>query len=155
MNRRRSRGRICGRASRRRRISTESQSTALRSCGKNAEALRASKFALALVERIEHVRLENNRGRHMKKVEGSGAKLPGIPARKNQRLFPDLGTNRLYAKHTHSLMLLEDLVDGPSLGPCPLFSEHSQLDGVGEFRLAKRGEEKYRLGLHQGGGGSR
>ncbi len=69
----------------------------------------------------------------MENVKCSGAKFRAMPARKNQRLFPDLGTKGRNAKHTCGLMLLEGLVDGPSLGPCPLFSEHSQLDGVGEF----------------------
>jgi hypothetical protein len=123
-----------------------------RSAWKNPRPLRLGKFALPFVERIKDVGPQNKCGCNMEKVERSGAKSRAVLTRKNQSLFPDLRTKRRNEKYTGGLMLQKQIVNGPSLEARPFLSEHSQLDGVGEFRLAQRGQQKYGFGPNQASG---
>ena len=125
-----------------------------RSSWKNLQPLRSGKCALANVKRIEDVRLENKCGGNVEKIECSGAQLRAMLTRKSHSLFPYVGAKRCHAKHTGGLMLQEQFADRPSLAARPFLSEHSQFDGVSEFRLAQRGQQKHGLGPNQGSGHS-
>jgi len=126
----------------------------LRSCWKNSQPLCPGKFALAFVKGIKDVRLQNDCCGNVQKIKRSGAKLRAVTARKNQRFFPHLRAKRRYAIYTGSLMLQKQIKDRPSFAARPFLSEYSQVDSVGEFRLAQRREEKDGFGLNQSRGNS-
>lgn len=115
----------------------------------NAKPLRLGEFPLALVESVEHIGAENERGGHVQKVERPGTELGAMPARKNQRLLPDFGHERLDAKDAGTHVLQELLAYQPSLTPRPLLSEDLQLKGVCKFCFAKGREQKDGPRTHQ------
>jgi len=71
---------------------------------------------------------------------------------KESKPFPKCRSRAVHAKHTGGLMLKKQIVDGAGLAARPFLSEHSQLDCVCEFCLAKRSQRKHGLGPDQGSG---
>lgn len=59
-----------------------------------------------------------------------------------QRFFPNLRTERCWAKNSGGLMLQKKVTDGARLLPGPLLPEYPQFQSVGELGFARSRQHK-------------